>query len=356
MPVVAPESKILVTGCNGYIAAWIVRTLLKRGYTIRGTVRSRDKGEKLKEIMNGLGLGFGDKFEYVLVPDITQEGAFDEAVKGVDAIIHTASPVQLSAEADPEEIIQPAVRGTLSILNSALKHGNSSVRRLVFTSSTAAVVEVLPEPKTFTEKDWNDQAIRESKEQGRNAPPMSKYRASKVLAERTAWKFVGDNKDTLNWDLVVFNPPFVFGPVTHHVPDLSALNVSAAIMYDTLVRSSGGKYSHDLNTGNCWIDVRDLSEIHALALEKEGVSNERILVTAGPYLWQEWVDIANSIAPKYLPSHQSLPKGVPIPADTKVVYRINYDTSKANRLLGIKYRSREECLKDTFGDYEAHGW
>jgi hypothetical protein len=67
-----------------------------------------------------------------------QEGAFDEAVKGVDAIAHTASPCRLTAD-DPQgmnyhlicflllmciaELIAPALRGTLSILQSALKHG-----------------------------------------------------------------------------------------------------------------------------------------------------------------------------------------------------------------------------------------
>ncbi|KIK51291.1 hypothetical protein GYMLUDRAFT_50664 [Collybiopsis luxurians FD-317 M1] len=355
MPGVQPGSKILVTGCNGFIAAWIVRTLLEKGYTVRGTVRSEDKGIKLKEILNGLGEGLGQGLEFVVVSDIVKEGAFDEAVKGVDAVVHTASPVMLSAEADPQEIIQPAVRGTRSILNSTLKQGNDNVRRLVFLSSTAAVLEIHPEPTTFSEKDWNDQSVREAEELGKKAPPMSKYRASKSLAERTAWKFIDDNRGKLNWDLVVFNPPFVFGPVIHDVSSPSALNVTTAMLYNTII--GRGPHAMDLTTSNCWIDVRDLAEAHGLALEKDQeVANERMLVTAGPYVWQEWVDLANILAPTHFPSHSNLAKGNPIVDRSKVAYRILYDTSKAHRLLGIKYRSKEECLKDTLADYEARGW
>jgi hypothetical protein len=71
-----------------------------------------------------------------------QNGAFDEAVKGVDAIVHTASPFHLKAD-DPEgmtykplhlfhsshhtykllELIVPAVKGTVGVLQSALKNG-----------------------------------------------------------------------------------------------------------------------------------------------------------------------------------------------------------------------------------------
>jgi uncharacterized protein YbjT (DUF2867 family) len=85
---VSPPAKVLVTGANGYLAAWVVKKYLEAGYSVRGAVRSLAKGAFLKDKF----AQYGDRFELVVVEDITKDGAFDEAVKGVDAIAHTASP------------------------------------------------------------------------------------------------------------------------------------------------------------------------------------------------------------------------------------------------------------------------
>src|ERR1700744_5591733 len=115
MPAVS-KGKVLVSGASGYIAAWVVKRLLEEGYAVRGTVRSKSKGEYLSNLFQS----FGDKFEYVIVEDIEkvaftqlcqdilglnqrQEGAFDEVVRGVDAIEHTASPFHFNAD-DPEGV------------------------------------------------------------------------------------------------------------------------------------------------------------------------------------------------------------------------------------------------------------
>ncbi len=68
MPSISPPSKVLVSGANGYIAIWIVRTLLERGFAVRGTVRSEAKGEHLKNTFKS----YGHKLEIVVVDDITK--------------------------------------------------------------------------------------------------------------------------------------------------------------------------------------------------------------------------------------------------------------------------------------------
>jgi nucleoside-diphosphate-sugar epimerase len=60
------SSKVLVSGASGFVAAWIIRHLLEKGYNVRGTVRSSGKGEYLKMLYKE----HGDKFEYVIVEDI----------------------------------------------------------------------------------------------------------------------------------------------------------------------------------------------------------------------------------------------------------------------------------------------
>ena len=88
MVAISPPAKVLVTGANGYLATWVVKKYLEAGYSVRGAVRSLTKSA----FLNDQFAQYGDRFELVVVEDITKDGAFDEAVKGVDAIAHTASP------------------------------------------------------------------------------------------------------------------------------------------------------------------------------------------------------------------------------------------------------------------------
>ena len=57
-----------MSGANGYVAIWVVQNLLSKGYSVRGTVRSAEKGEHLKKLF----ANFGDKHEVVVVNDITK--------------------------------------------------------------------------------------------------------------------------------------------------------------------------------------------------------------------------------------------------------------------------------------------
>ena len=93
MVAISSPAKVLVTGANGYLATWVVKKYLEAGYSVRGTVRSLSKSAFLSDKF----ARYGDRFELVVVEDITKDGAFDEAVKGVDAIAHTASPFHYKA-------------------------------------------------------------------------------------------------------------------------------------------------------------------------------------------------------------------------------------------------------------------
>jgi nucleoside-diphosphate-sugar epimerase len=70
MPVIAPGSKILVSGANAFIAVWLIRSLLEQGYSVRGTVRSMEKSAFLVDMFKS----YDDKFELVVVEDITKVG------------------------------------------------------------------------------------------------------------------------------------------------------------------------------------------------------------------------------------------------------------------------------------------
>ncbi|KAI9458401.1 D-lactaldehyde dehydrogenase [Lactarius psammicola] len=313
MVAVSPPAKVLVTGANGYLAVWIVKKYLQAGYSVRGAVRCLTKSAFLKEQF----AEYGDRLELVVVEDITKDGAFDEAVKGVDAIAHTASPFHYNA-IDPGELIVPAVLGTTSVLNSALKHG-TGVRRVVLTSSVAAVCEEHPTPREYDETSWNNAAIATVASKGSAAGPITIYLASKTLAERAAWKFIAAHKAELAWDLVVINPPLIFGVRRRFLPapprlmvlnpcglappqpslspaqTIDEINTSQREIYDTL---SGARTGEQLRGQGDWVHVSIAADAHVRAAHATAAGGERIIVRSGYFFYQ---DIRKSPLFIYLP-------------------------------------------------------
>ncbi|KAH7918635.1 NAD(P)-binding protein [Leucogyrophana mollusca] len=352
LPTPPAGQKVLVSGANGFVAIWVVRALLERGYAVRSSVRAAVKGRHLEAVF----AQYGDQHEVVVVPDITAPGAFDEAVKGVDAIQHIASPVPVYA--DGENMITPAVNGTLGMLQSAMKHGDA-LKRVVVTSSVAAVLHIGPEPQEFDEHDWNEQCL-EVLARGDADPSVTtlvKYLASKTLAEKAVWKFWEDNRGRIEWDIVALNPPYVRSqPVMHDIATPSALGASMSEWF-TNVAKIGATDEFLASAGGGYIDVRDLADAHALALEKQAAGSKRIIVCAGAFKWQDFLDAANTISPP-LKLSTPLPVGVPGAgsASPGAVHMFTYKTDRAAEVLGLKYRSLTDTTRDILTDYEARGW
>ncbi|EJD07758.1 NAD-binding protein [Fomitiporia mediterranea MF3/22] len=344
MPAVPAPAKVLVSGANGYIAVWVVRTLLDHGYSVRGTVRSESKNNHLRKVFkNEVDSG---KLELVVVPDITLPGAFDEAVKGVDAIEHTASPFHFNAD-DPDELIGPAVKGTIGMLESALKFGGSQLKRVAVTSSCASILNP-SSTGVLNEESWNEESIAIVKEKGREAPAQEKYRASKSLAEKAAWDFVEKNKSSITWDLVTLCPPFVFGPNLNEVNSSSELGQSQSLFYEALLTKR--KTPEQLaGVSGGWVDVRDVALGHVRALEVPEAGGQRFILSSEMFIWQNWFDAANSLG---LPD---VPQGTP-GAGKDFKYKFVYDSSRAKNVLGIQFRDIKTTTKDTVEDFKKRGW
>ncbi|KAJ7597563.1 D-lactaldehyde dehydrogenase [Mycena floridula] len=353
VPVTKSAPKILVTGATGFVAAWIISTLLERQYFVRGTVRSLQKGQYLKDKF----ASYGEKFELFVVKDMGVEGAFDDAVKGIDGILHVAALVT-TAEDDPQAYIGPAVQGTTGILRSVLKFG-SSVKRVVITSSCAAVytpAKVAPYTE-YVDSDWNETSVKSVEKLGRAADNIEKYRASKTLAERAAWDMYGQNKATVTWDLVTITPPYVLGPIAHEVPNPASLNVSTKQWYETVFHDElkAEPSAEFLLSGNSWVDVRDLAEAHVLALEKESAGGERFIVSAGPFIWQDWINVAKSLDSSPIPVHR-MRHGVPVAEVDVSANPRRFNGTKIKKMLGLEYRTREEMTRGALADFASRGF
>ncbi|KAI8939711.1 hypothetical protein NX059_003463 [Plenodomus lindquistii] len=200
------KGTVLISGVNGYIAAVAAKHFLDYGYSVRGTVR---KATSANRLIHGPLKSFAEKgtFTTIEVPDITVHGAFDEAVNGVTFIAHLASPVSFVFK-DPVPVLHAAVRGTETILNSALAHAGPQLRSVVLMSSVASVKNSHPAPYTFTEKDWNDYAEAMCKKHGTNTPGPVIYSASKAAGERAFWKWRDENKP--GFAMAALNPVYVY--------------------------------------------------------------------------------------------------------------------------------------------------
>ncbi|KAI0076362.1 NAD(P)-binding protein [Panus rudis PR-1116 ss-1] len=318
------SGKVLVTGANGFVASWVVKHLLEAGYSVRGTVRSQSKVPHLQKTF-----GYGDKVEFVVVDDITRPGAFDEYVKDVDAIEHTAAPYHFNFE-DPNDYIRPAVQGTINILESALKFGKN-LKRVVVASSVAAVQTVgLTEVRTHTEKDWNEQSIKEVETKGKAAEAVDKYCASKTLGEKAAFDFVEKHKGEIGWDVAAVSPPFIFGPVIHDVSEPSKLNSSMDTWYTTVMKGTADKET----LGEHW---------------KEVAGGNRFITSAGNWKGQDLVNAARKIDPSIHPGSLDY-------KPEKAVHLVVFDNTKSREVLGLKYHTLEETSKAILDDFKAKGW
>ncbi|HTF30747.1 MAG TPA: NAD-dependent epimerase/dehydratase family protein, partial [Flavitalea sp.] len=109
------KEQVLVTGGTGFVGAHCIVQLLQKGYRVKTTVRSLSrKNEVLVMLQNG-GINSFDHIQFIEA-DLTKDDNWDKAVEDCDYVLHVASPIGLSIPKDENEMIIPAVEGTLRVL------------------------------------------------------------------------------------------------------------------------------------------------------------------------------------------------------------------------------------------------
>ena len=185
--------QVLITGISGFIAKHIALKFLTAGHSVRGTVRRLDRGDEVRAALAPhLDAGALRRLTFV-VCDLEQDAGWPEAMAGIEVLVHTASPFPITQPKDEQDLIRPAVAGTLRALTAARAAG---VKRVVLTSSAVAVLDGSDAPQD--EANWCNLAARH----------VSAYAKSKTLAERSAWDFV----KAAGMALTTINPGFVLGP------------------------------------------------------------------------------------------------------------------------------------------------
>jgi len=338
------EDLVVVTGATGYIAQHCVLQLLEAGYRVRGTARNPSRAERLKEALGRL-TNLEGRFELVQAT-LEQDDGWDAALAGAKFVLHVASPLPQVPPKDENELIGPAREGTLRVLRAAARAG---VQRVVLTSSIAAIVFGTPREGTnvFDEASWSD-----------TSKDIGAYEKSKTLAERAAWDFVEKLPDGSKLELVTINPGFVFGPVLdEHV------GTSVGLVKRFLTKDMPGCANWYL----ACVDVRDIAELHLLAMTSPAAAGQRFLGT-GESAWM--VDMARILDEHFRPRGYSVPTRLfpnwlvhvvaffdpsVRPILKALGKQPEFSHERATRVLGWKPRGLEETLVATGESLIAHG-
>jgi nucleoside-diphosphate-sugar epimerase len=310
-------SPVLVTGGSGYVGTQLIAALLRDGRSVRTTVRSLQSEADVRASMRRGEAD--DRGLEVVAADLTADDGWAAAVSGCEEVHHVASPIPATQPDDPDELIVPAREGTLRALRSARDAG---ARRVVLTSSFAAV-GYSPKPDAdYSEEDWTDP----------DRPGLAAYPRSKTIAERAAWDFI--EREGGGTELVVVNPTFILGP-TLTTQVRSSLQLTKAMLDGTMTVVPRQRFGV--------ADVRDVADLHIRAMAAPAAAGKRFLALAdGPTI--TFLEIAQILRRRLGPLAERVPtEEAPGPEPA----RLTIHNDRARNELDWRPRPAETTIVET---------
>jgi nucleoside-diphosphate-sugar epimerase len=308
-------SPVLVTGGSGYLGTQLIAALLQDGRDVRATVRSADSEDDVRVAVRR-GHADDTRLEVVAAGLLADEGWADAAA-GCEEVHHVASP--MIHPDDPDEVIPPARDGTLRVLRAARDAG---ARRVVLTSSFAAVGYTPKAGSEYDETDWTDP----------DTPGLPPYPRSKAIAERTAWDFI--EKEGGDTELVVINPTFILGP-TLTTRARSSLLLTKAMLDGNMPVVRRQRFGV--------ADVRDVADLHIRAMAAPDAAGKRYLALAdGPTI--SFLKMAQILRDRLGPLADRVPtEEEPGPEPPALIIH----NDRAKRELGFRPRLAETTIVET---------
>ncbi len=331
---------VLVTGGTGYVAGWCIAELLKRGYNVRTTVRNATREKAVTDAVSSVVDSAG-RLSFA-VADLTSDDGWADAVKGVDYVLHVASPLGDTGSNDPDSLIIPARDGAVRVLRAATEAG---VKRVVMTSAANAA-----SPSSYATEGITDEALWTDTDD----PTLIPYRRSKTLAERAAWDFVKEHGGST--ELTTVLPGAVFGPI---------LTAATTGSVDIIARMLSGKLRGAPRIGFEVVDVRDLADVHIRAMTTPDAAGQRFLAT-GEFIWMREMarTLHDGVDPRV--STRQLPDFVVrfvarfVDKSLREIApalgrRNRHSIEKAGRVLGWQPRPAREAVLDCAQSLVDHG-
>ena len=272
--------KVLVTGSTGFIGLHCIHQLIEKGYSVNGTLRSKSREEEVRSSLKKANLSDANLSLYEC--DLMSDDGWEKAIDGCDYVLHIASPFINGLPDHEDDLIKPALTGTQRILE--LSATNPQIKKIIITSSFAAVGDTFNGQTVFNESDWSDP----------NNNKISAYNKSKTLAEKSAWDFMESNP---SFKLTVINPVGVIGPMLSN--DIGTSNLFVKKILDGSTPGNPG-----LHIG--FVDVRDVARAHVDSIKNEKSDNKRIILSKDEIWVSELSEILRNLG--YKAPKRNIPK------------------------------------------------
>ena len=272
--------KVLVTGSTGFIGLHCIHQLIEKGYSVSGTLRSKSREEEVRSSLKKANLSDANLSLYEC--DLMSDDGWEKAIGGCDYVLHIASPFINGLPDHEDDLIKPALTGTQRILK--LSSANPQIKKIIITSSFAAVGDTFNGQTVFNESDWSDP----------NNNKISAYNKSKTLAEKSAWDFMESNP---SFKLTVINPVGVIGPMLSD--DIGTSNLFIKKILDGSTPGNPG-----LHIG--FVDVRDVARAHVDSIKNEKSNNKRIILSKDEIWVSELSEILRNLG--YKAPKRNIPK------------------------------------------------
>ena len=310
--------KVLVTGATGYIGLHCIHQLLNQGYAVNGSIRSPERKDEIFEALKNHNTPTDNLKLFIF--NLSEDDGWDEGMQGCDYVLHVASPIALESQSE-DFFVKPAVAGVKRALKFAKKH---NVKKVVLTSSVAAIFHGMELKEYYDETDWSDP----------ENPSIDHYSKSKTLAERAAWDFIESEGNP--FEFTVINPALVIGPTLSG--DLGESNKAIQMV-------ATGKMPVAVPLQFGYVDVRDVAAAHILAMQNPSSNGERFAL-AEKDLWYK--DVSKLLR------ENGFDKAPKISVPTWVA-KIIANFSKELK-LALPYLGRVRSVKNTSKAKDILGW
>jgi nucleoside-diphosphate-sugar epimerase len=326
-PMLLSSPTVLITEASSNLASHIIDEFLARGYFVLGALCSEALIEQVRKDHQHYPY---EQLNICIVRDITKPNAFDEAVKEVNGVIHTSSPVFYDSEAFDENLLEGIVKGTRGLLESILRNG-TNVTSVVITGSLSSVINTskgLNPGVVYSETDWNPIDIETSMGDPQNLDPLSK-----TMAEQAAWMWYRSSDPP--WKMSTICPPVIYGPLS---PSASLVNLERSTL-EIWHLMSGEANELPPTAMPAFVDVRDAAKAHLKAFEHP--TGGRFIPCGGSYLFADISHILQRHFPEYSGKIPS-----PSLADVNIeTYQV--DNNWTLQELNMRFRGLEDCIVDT---------